>query len=479
MAEMLPKNQQSPRRVAADLLNQFDPQRQTLKDTLPKFLANTAERNVVMDIAFGVIRNRELIDTIIKTIADVRIDHIQKKLLTIIRIGVFELVFTPDRAEYAIVDAAVEEAKRTGGKKTAGFVNGILRNILRNIKNRSVQWVAQPVGATGGRPSVAVETITYLTKAVIQNANAGCEFMKAILPNPKDDPANYLSTLFSLPQWLVEEWLSEFGFEQAREICLASNRRPSVYVRPNPLKITPLQLHYLFDSCRIDCNLIADCGMIQLCNAGDVTKLPGFDDGLFVVQDLTAAKAVKLLTPQPGQTVLDLCAAPGTKTTQLAEMMADTGTIFATDIDQMRLNRVQIALNRLKLYSVQAIPYENLSKTLSNITCDAVLLDVPCSNTGVLARRPEVRYRINPSSVNELVHTQLGLLHHVATLIKTGGKICYSTCSIQKNENAAVVQKFLSENHGFVLLEERLSLPSAANIDTDGGYAAILQRTIQ
>ncbi|MDO8303480.1 MAG: transcription antitermination factor NusB [Sedimentisphaerales bacterium] len=471
------KNQQPARRVAADLLNQFDPKKQTLKETLPKFLATTGERNVLMDIAFGIIRNRELIDTIIETIADVRIDHIQKKLLTIVRIGVYEMVFTPDRAEYAIVDAAVEEAKRTGGKKPAGFVNGILRNILRNIKKRSVRWVARP----GWQPprvddSLAVEAITYPTGTVIQNAQTCCEFTKAILPDPKNDPASYLSTMFSLPQWLVEEWCSEFGCEQTRGICIASNRRPGVYVRPNTLKTTPQKLFELLKNSGIDCTLIAEHEMIQLRNAGDVTLLPGFDEGLFVVQDLTASSAVKMLAPQPGQTVLDMCAAPGTKTAQLAELMADNGTIFATDIDQMRLNRVETGCNRLQIRSIRTIPFANLTKTFENKRCDAVLLDVPCSNTGVLARRPEVRYRITPSAIKELTRTQSALLTRAAEFIKHGGKICYSTCSLQKQENSDVVQQFLAHNSRFVLLQEKLSLPSAGEIDHDGGYAAVLQK---
>jgi 16S rRNA (cytosine967-C5)-methyltransferase len=475
MTNNIPNNQQPARRVAADLLNQFDPQRQTLKDTLPKFLATTNERNVVMDIAFGIIRNREVIDTIIETIADVRIERMQKKLLTIIRIGVYELVFTPDRAEYAIVDAAVEEAKFAGGKKTAGFVNGILRNILRNIKNRSVELSGTGILPVKNMAKMAMPP-TDITKTVMQNAAMGCEFNTAILPNPNDNPANYLSTMFSLPQWLVEEWLAEFGFEQTKSICIASNRRPSVYVRPNKLKTTPQQLYELLKNSGIDCTLIAEYEMIQLCNAGDVTKLPGFDEGLFVVQDLTASKAVKMLAPQQGQTVLDLCAAPGTKTTQLAEMMADTGSIFATDIDQIRLNRVQIASNRLQMRIIHTIPFLNLTQTLSNMTFDAVLLDVPCSNTGVLARRPEVRYRIKQSSVTELARTQLQLLNRAAGLVKAGGKIAYSTCSIQKQENSAVVQKFLSKNPNFSLLEKTLSLPSADAIDRDGGYVALLQK---
>jgi 16S rRNA (cytosine967-C5)-methyltransferase len=185
---------------------------------------------------------------------------------------------------------------------------------------------------------------------------------------------------------------------------------------------------------------------------------------------------VKMLSPQPGQTVLDMCAAPGTKTTQLAEMMADTGNIFATDIDEMRLKRVETAFNRLQMRTIRTIPFANLTKVVENGRCDAVLVDVPCSNTGVLARRPEVRYRINQSSVAELARTQLQLFRRAAEFVKPGGKICYSTCSIQKQENSGVVQQFLAENSTFILLQERLSLPSANDSDHDGGYVALLHK---
>ncbi|HEY5141722.1 MAG TPA: RsmB/NOP family class I SAM-dependent RNA methyltransferase, partial [Methylococcales bacterium] len=191
---------------------------------------------------------------------------------------------------------------------------------------------------------------------------------------------------------------------------------------------------------------------------------------------LTASAAVKMLAPQPGQTVLDMCAAPGTKTTQLAELMTDTGSIFATDIDEMRLKRLETACKRLQTSSVRVLPFANLAKLLANEQCDAVLLDVPCSNTGVLSRRPEVRYRINSQSISKLAHTQLQLLRRAAEIVKPGGKICYSTCSIQKKENTDVVQQFLTHNNRFALLQEKLSLPSADKIDRDGGYTALLQK---
>jgi 16S rRNA (cytosine967-C5)-methyltransferase len=451
------RKQQPARHAAARLLNQFNPQKQNLKDVLPKFLAHADERNVLTDIVFGVIRNRELIDDIIEIVGGLSVKRVQKKLLNIARIGVFELVFTPDKADYAIVDAAVEEAKMTGGKKAAGFVNALLRNVGRHIKNRSVELAAAEV-----------------TKTVIQNARMGCEFDIAILADPKANPALYLSKSFSVPLWLVEEWLGEFDFEQTKSACIASNRRPSVYLRPNVLKITSKQLYELLQNNGIGCKSITDREMIKINHPGEVTQIPGFNEGFFTVQDLTASEAVRLLSPQTGWTVVDLCAAPGGKTTQLAELMADKGTIFATDINEKRLKNVEENCKRLDIRSVHTIYFKKMAQVLADIQCDAILLDVPCSNTGVLSRRPEVRYRAKPQVIKELVQTQLQLLNLAAELVKSGGRISYSTCSIQKEENSGVVRQFLTQNSSFTLVKERLFLPSADEIDCDGGYVAIL-----
>ena len=197
------------------------------------------------------------------------------------------------------------------------------------------------------------------------------------------------------------------------------------------------------------------------------------------------SQAARLLQPQPDWTILDLCAAPGTKTTQLAELTRDSARIVATDIDSRRLEKVKENIARLGIRSVEIIPYEGLfanrtayiaepGATTVRERFDAVLLDVPCSNTGVLARRPEVRYRIRPEAITQFAKTQADLLQKAATMTKPGGKICYSTCSIQKAENSELVREFLAKNAGFELQGEELCLPSAEEFDHDGGYAAIL-----
>jgi 16S rRNA (cytosine967-C5)-methyltransferase len=214
--------------------------------------------------------------------------------------------------------------------------------------------------------------------------------------------------------------------------------------------------------------------MIKLTSPKAITSLPGFNDGLFTVQDLAASEVVRALKPKPDWTILDLCAAPGTKTTQLAEATGGRAKIVATDIDSGRLKKVKENIARLgSAGCVTTIEYNDVEKQGG---FDCVLVDAPCSNTGVLARRPEVRYRITKSDVKKLAKTQMMLLSKAAGMLKPKGVICYSTCSIQPEEDGLLVRRFIEGNPGFELESERLILPSADMFDRDGSYTAIIVR---
>jgi len=216
----------------------------------------------------------------------------------------------------------------------------------------------------------------------------------------------------------------------------------------------------------------SDESIVRIQSPQAISQLPGFAEGEFIIQDITASQPVWLLAPQPEWTILDLCAAPGVKTTQLAEATDDSATIIATDINQRRLEKVRENVNRLGIQSVDVVSYNQLLDS----TFDCVLVDVPCSNTGVLAKRIEARYRIKSGTIQELTKTQCELLRTAASKIKPRGKICYSTCSIQKAENGNLVRDFLKRNPSFELECEELILPSAEHFDHDGGYTAILVR---
>jgi len=480
-----PKNKTA-RFVAAEVLSQFEPKRNYAGAILNRMLPETEQKQRATDLVFGSIRNLAAIDTVINTFSGCPLERIQKKLLNIIRIGCYELIYSPATVDYSIVNEAAENAKAIAGKKQIGFVNALLHQIIRHITNRQIEL------SQGDAKRTLVQTVV-----------TGCEFDADFLPDPKSNPVDYLSTVFSLPQWLVTNWLAEFGEESAAKICLAQNRRPSIYIRPNRLKTTAQELIEKFekediklepvqnvtpaqagvqningtnkrsnmDSC-FHRNDTIDVYMLRIKNPRVISKLPGYEKGLFVVQDITASQPVRLLAPQPGWTILDLCAAPGVKTTQIAEVTGDAAAITATDIDDQRLKKVKENIDRLGIKSIEIVPYDRFSDS----KFDCVLLDVPCSNTGVLAKRIEARYRISPQAITELAETQSGLLDKAAGLLKPQGKICYSTCSIQRRENNDVVKDFLQRHQEFVLETEQLILPSAEAFDHDGGYMAILTR---
>ena len=295
------------------------------------------------------------------------------------------------------------------------------------------------------------------------------------MPDIKTHPTNCLSTCFSLPEWLVADWLVEFGLEKTRQICLANNRKAGIYIRPNRLRTTTQKLTERFRQGNVDFEVLTDESMIKIKSPSVVTELPDFAEGLFCIQDITTSQAVKILDPKPAQIILDLCAAPGVKTAQLAELTDDKAKIIATDIDTERLEKVRENINRLGLKSVSVVAYEELEREAAKFGLfDSVLLDVPCSNTGVLARRVEVRFRLKPSTKRELTKIQLQLLETAATMLKPQGKICYSTCSIEADENGLLVREFL-KNRDFKLESESLTLPSSEEFDHDGGYVAIIE----
>ncbi|MGA2915685.1 MAG: transcription antitermination factor NusB [Sedimentisphaerales bacterium] len=447
------------------VLTKFNPQKHDTSQLIEKYAAKIHNRAGTVDIVLGVIRNLLFIDSFITKISVQPKSSIPDKTFNCLRIAVYELIFSNQPA-YAIVNEAVELANKTGSKKSAGFVNAILRKICASIKNKTADLkIAEPQKTLPLTPQI------------------GCEFNIDILPDPMRQFAEYLSNAFSLPLWLVKLWLSQFGNEKTTDICFASNRRPAIYARANKLKLTAEKLFEIFKGQNTDCDFVEQYKMVRLNKPGNISELKAFKDGLFTIQDITSSLVIPFLNPQSGWKIFDICAAPGTKTTQIAELIGDKGLIIATDNDNARLTKLDENIKRLGITSVQIIDYETFLKDSSYKSCaDAVLLDVPCSNSGVLARRPEVRFRINPGKTSEIAQIQKQLLNFAATLVKPGGKICYSTCSILNQENNEVVSNFIKQHPEFSLKKENLILPSACGepaeaaeiYDFDGGFATII-----
>jgi 16S rRNA (cytosine967-C5)-methyltransferase len=451
----------SARAVALDVLSVWRKGKRTAAELLDKRLCESDRPAMTTDLVYGVIRNLTLLDCVLETVAHIKLRHTQPNLVTLLRIGAWELIFSTEAAEYAIINEAAELAGKH--PKQRGFVNAVLRSVQRAVEYRSAP------SATFEPPRVIPLTET-----------TGCIFDRPILPDPQEDEADYFSTLFSIPGWLIRLWLDAYDTETTRQICLGSNRSPGVIVQPNTLKTTAARLRDALEAEAAHPQLFPERNCLRIQTHRSLTELWSFQQGLFLVQDPTAAMAAEVLAPPPGSTAIDLCAAPGGKTAGLAMQMNNQGRILASDISPQRLERVAENAKRLGIGIIECMPLDEIKKALgSRNKVHSVLLDGPCSNTGVLARRVEVRHRLTPRAVAEIAAIQDELLETAAPFVRKHGHLLYSTCSILPEENDSRVQHFLGNHPEFRLVKSILTLPAAGSpetLDHDGGFLALLKK---
>ncbi len=281
----------------------------------------------------------------------------------------------------------------------------------------------------------------------------------------------------SHPRWLVKRWGKARGWEEAEDICRVDNLPPPVFARCNRLKIEPEELG----------RVLAQEGVTWIPAAGregtgrlktprPLSTLDSFQDGLFLVQDLSTLRPVELLDPAPGERIADLCAAPGGKSVYLAEKMADTGRLLAADSSGFRLEKLRQTVSRAGAGSVhiRRIDLLGIKPGRGGGTWDGILLDVPCSNTGVLRRRVDARWRIGADDILRLAKQGTALLSAAAGRVRPGGRLVYSTCSLEPEENGEAVRKFLAGRPDYTLEREESGRPEEAG--GDGYYAALLRR---
>lgn len=453
----------SSRATALKVLRQYDARRGDAAELLGSLLETTDRSGQATDLVYGVIRNTLLLDRLLTVCAGISRNNVKPALWNILRLGVYELVFAPKTAEYAILNEAVNLARTVGSQKSGGFVNAVLRNVQRKIAARDGDVTA----------AAPVQSVPRADGSV-------CVFAEAVLPDPSVQPTEYLHIAWSLPQWLVNQWLTAYGTAAAAGLCRASNRHPSVYAWPDTRRISAEGLVERLAAEKIQCRLWAERGAVQLRGAGPIENLTTFQEGLFYIQDPAAEALASFLEPQPGETVIDVCAAPGGKTIALALKMIDCGLILASDASAERLGRLKDNIRRLNLSCVRSVPKDELAGHAESLNrLDAVILDVPCSNTGVLARRVEARRRLDRRPDKAFLNLQQSLLDAAYPLLKPGSKLLYSTCSILPEENEEQIRCFLRHYPDITLIRQKKTLPSAENadfFDHDGGYMALLAK---
>lgn len=411
------------------------------------------ERAVAVDIASGVTRRRRTIDRLLESQVSRPRANIETGLWQLLRIGAFQLVFgrTP---EHAAVDTTVELSRILRNPRWAGFINGVLRNVARMLTPNSVDAEA--------RDSVPTTDGKFRQLAA------------PVFPDPVTSRAEYIADAFSLPDTLASRWESRLSRSQLNKVCFYSLAPPDhVTLRPNLMRASVASVTELLTQSGIPVVPGSCDNAIQISHASRIERLPGFEEGLWSVQDESAMAAGILVAPKPGERILDLCAAPGGKATHLAELSQDAASILACDTKQNRLLRIDQNTQRLRLSSVTSRLIRDDASDLTESDFDAVLVDVPCSNTGVLSRRPEARWRFRVSELEELLQLQTRLLLTAFDRVRQGGRIVYSTCSIEPEETTELLNWVVGAVRGLEIVEQKTWLPGDP---ADGAFQAVLIR---
>lgn len=403
----------SAREVALNILLRVEEEKAysnlLLSSVFKKESLSNADRGLVTEIVYGTITWRDRLDYTIGQYSKGSIHKLDKWVLVLLRLSFYQLLFLERVPSYAVVNEAVNIAKRRGHRGISSFVNGILRSYLREPKKAEIQHDLEPI------PRIALEQ--------------------------------------SHPQWLVKRWVDQFGEKVTEEICIANNEPSTLSIRVNSLKIHKHALiQKLADEnvSTVPAKFFPQALRIE--SSGNPIDNTSFKDGLYTIQDESSMLVGHLLNAQTGMKVLDACAAPGGKSTHIAEIMQNEGSIIANDLHVHKEKLIQEQAKRLGISIIEttvADAYELPERNLGSF--DRILLDAPCTGFGVIRRKPDLKWHKQLRDIKSISYIQYQLLVRIAPLLKRGGKLIYSTCTIEAEENQQLIQRFLLEHPQYKL----------------------------
>lgn len=449
-----PEGQEGCRESAAEILVKVERQNAyadlLLGERLKESALTTRDRALLTQIVYGTLRWQGRIDWRLGRTLHRPLAGMDPYLKTVLRLTLYQILFLDKVPDYAAVDEGVELAKRYGGEKAGGLVNGVVRNVLREKDDD-------------------------------------------IYPDPHDDPVSYLSVFWSHPEWLVKRWLDYFGRAETEALLKADNDESPLVLRVNRLKGDRATLIEKLRGMGFDADPTAwSPEGIRVKSASAVDHLPGFQEGLFQVQGEASQLVGYLLDPQPGERILDACSAPGGKTTHIAELMQDKGEVIAADVSTRGLEKLRQNVQRSGFASVRDVCADVTQGLVgpAGSPYDRILVDAPCSALGTLRSHPEAKWQKSERDVERLSGLQKKILSRVSPYLKPGGDLVYATCSLLPEENEKVVEDFLSRHDDFDLEDAGACLPQAARDlvcghyllasphkhDTDGFFAARLRK---
>lgn len=420
-----------------------------LDQVLKKSKLDQRDRRLVTELVYGIIRQQRTLDVLIGQLSQKKKARHPVNLQLILRIGFYQLCFLSHIPPSAAVNTTVELAKTNGFKGLAGFVNGILRQYLRLKESHEARLM------TGNKDEAPATSDMSVSPT------------EPFLPiEQRENTVERLGILYSYPNWIVQTWLEHLDANSATQLCKWFNRAPSIDLRINAHKTTIETVEAALKDVGLRSKRLYGLPhtLRLLSNPGLIQALPGFQDGWWTIQDASAQLVSYLLDPQPHEIVIDACAAPGGKTTHIAEMMGDQGEIWACDRNASRLRKVTENSGRLRLKSISTqvrdctLSWEEIQEkgtTKGDIEdslidwkhyADRVLVDAPCSGLGTLHRHADARWRQSEEAVQRLAKTQSMILNQVSQWVRPGGFLVYSTCTLHPSENEDVVSTFLSQH---------------------------------
>jgi len=407
-----------------------------LNEILQDARINTQDKSLATELAYSTIKAWQTLDWVLGLFIKKPLNKMPPWIRCLLRLGAAQLLFIDRIPAWAAINETVELAKKYGHRGTVSLVNGVLRNLDRKK-----------------------EKIPY--------------------PDAASDPAGYLALRYYHPLWLVTRWLNEFGYRETESLCRINNEPAPLIVRANTLKTG---IDELIKRLREEGAVSKRCrfspeGLIVE-DLGSVEASPSFQEGLFYVQDEASQLVSHALKPLPGAKVIDVSAAPGGKTTHLAQLMENRGLILAGDIHPGRLEMIKENCRRLGIECVETVQIDAREwGSRYPEVAEYLLIDAPCSGLGVLRRRPDARWRKELNQIGEMSQLQLEILMGASKALKPGGILVYSTCSIAREENQEVIRKFLEQDPYFKMVSlEHINtlLPADLKEDTRKGWLQFL-----
>jgi 16S rRNA (cytosine967-C5)-methyltransferase len=385
-----------------------------LKDVLEGYFHayefEQTEKAFLNKLVYGTIEQQIKIDYIINQFSKTKVDKLKPFIYYVLSMSIYQMLEMTQVPHSAVCNEAVKLVKKRKMGNLSGYVNGVLRTIGREFKY-----------------------IKY--------------------PEYETDPVQYFSVLYAMPIWLVSLLMAQYDEETIKKIGEDSLMSPNMTIRHNPLKCTKDEL--IAELAKYNLNVksgeLFDYAF-KILGPINLKELPSFQDGYYLVQDESSMLASEVLKPQTGSKVLDLCAAPGGKTTHLAELIGETGTVVARDVSERKIALINMNIEKLGFKNIDcqvadATVYDHTIKE----AFDYVLVDAPCSGLGILKKKPDIKRNMNEERIESLLIIQHNILNNAALYVKIGGVLVYSTCTINKQENRAQIDRFLTEHSDFEL----------------------------